>query len=204
VGVDFVREARAAGVRDEAVLAALRAIPRALFVPDGSSGTGVDAPVPLPCGQTTSQPSLIALMVEAVAPGPEDRVLEIGTGYGYEAAVLGAVAREVWSVEWWPDLAAQARRNLAAASAGHVHVVVGDGRRGLPEHAPYDAIVVAARCDAVPEDLAAQLRPGGRIVAPEGPEGRERCLVRRRAATGELTLVRDLGRVSFVPLLGDA
>jgi protein-L-isoaspartate(D-aspartate) O-methyltransferase len=199
VGVDFVREARAAGVTDEAVLAALGAVPRERFVPQGSSRSGEDAPVPLPCGQTTSQPSLIALMVEAAAPGPDARVLEIGTGYGFEAAVLSHVAAEVWTVEWWPELAAQARRNLAPYD--NVHVRVGDGRLGLPEHAPYDAIVVAARCDEVPEALAEQLRPGGRIVAPVGPEGLERCLVLQRDGAGGLQQVGDLGRVRFVPLL---
>jgi protein-L-isoaspartate(D-aspartate) O-methyltransferase len=211
---DFVAEARAAGVRDERVLAALGAVDRERFAPDDAGWRVTqDAPVPLPCDQTTSQPSLIALMVEALALSPGARVLEVGTGYGFEAAVLAGLAAEVWTVERWAELADEAQERLAAYP--HVHVVTADGSDGLPEHAPYDGIVVAARCPEVPAALMAQLAPGGRLVAPVGREGREHCLVLLRAARGdgepedaarscapgEVRVVADLGPVRFVPLV---
>jgi protein-L-isoaspartate(D-aspartate) O-methyltransferase len=207
---DFVVEARAAGVRDERVLAALAAVDRARFAPsDAGRRVGLDAPVPLPCEQTTSQPSLIALMVEALALGPGARVLEVGTGYGFEAAVLAELTGPtggVWTVERWDPLAAEARVRLAAYP--WVHVVAGDGSGGLPEHAPYDGIVVAARCSEVPAALVAQLDPGGRLVAPIGAEGREHCLVLRRTTEGiddepRAQVIADLGPVRFVPLVRD-
>jgi protein-L-isoaspartate(D-aspartate) O-methyltransferase len=202
---DFVREAVGAGVRDARVLEALRHVSRAQFVPQGSPSRRVDldAPVPLPCGQTTSQPSLIGLMLEALELQPDDRVLEVGTGYGFEAALLGGLVAEVWTVEWWPELARRAAENLAAVGADNVHVVTGDGRLGLPEHAPYDAVVVAAQCDEVPQALGRQVRVGGRIVAPVGAAGRERCLLLAKQTDGSLRQVRDLGAVRFVPLLDD-
>ena len=208
---DFVAEARAAGVRDERVLDALRAVDRERFAPpDAGWRVRRDAPVPLPCEQTTSQPSLVALMVEALGLGPGSRVLEVGTGYGFQAAVLAGLADEVWTVERWAPLAAEARTRLAAYP--HVHVVTGDGADGLPAQAPFDGIVVAARCPEVPSTLVGQLAPGGRLVAPVGAEGREHCLVLRRAAGGaegagevgaELgaQVVADLGPVRFVPLV---
>lgn len=200
---DFVDDAVAAGVRDERVLAALGAVPRRLFVPPSTSARSLrrDAPVPLPSGQTTSQPSLIALMVEALDPDPDNRVLEIGTGYGYEAAVLSRLVREVWTVEWWQELADAAAENLTGFGAPNVHVRVGDGRAGVPEHAPYDGIIVAAQTRAVPAALVAQLAVGGRLVAPVGAVDEERCLVHVRRASGALEVVDDLGRVRFVPLL---
>jgi protein-L-isoaspartate(D-aspartate) O-methyltransferase len=211
VARDFVAEARAAGVRDERVLAALSAVDRVRFAPsDAGWRVGRDAPVPLPCDQTTSQPSLVALMVEALALAPGARVLEVGTGFGFQAAVLAEVtgtSGEVWTVERWVPLAAEAQVRLAAYP--WVHVMAADGSGGLPEHAPYDGIVVAARCPEVPAALAAQLVPGGRLVAPVGPEGREHCLVLSRTAEGSddeprVQVVADLGAVRFVPLVRDA
>jgi protein-L-isoaspartate(D-aspartate) O-methyltransferase len=195
----FGAAARAYGVRDPRVLAALDVVPRHLFVEAGTEHHAwVDAALPLPCGQTTSQPTLIALMIEALRLGPDSRVLEVGTGYGYEAALLSHVAAQVWTIEWWPQLAERARANLAAAGISGVHVEVGDGRAGVPEGAPYDGIVVAA---VIPAALVEQLAPGGRLVAPVGAEGWERCLAYRRDPDG-LHLVEDLGEVRFVPLIG--
>lgn len=184
------------------MLAAFAAVPRRLFAPDDASAVNSDAPIRLPCDQTTSQPSLIALMLEALELEPSDRVLEIGTGFGYEAALLSRLAAEVWTIEWWPELAAAAQRNLEQYGADSVHVRSGDGRLGLPEHAPYDAIVVAAQAMQIPEALEHQLRGGGRLVAPIGQRGAERCLVFEKEASGDMRLVSDLGLVRFVPLLG--
>lgn len=198
----FGEAARAYGVRDPRVLAALDVVPRHLFVEAGTEHHAwVDAALPLPCGQTTSQPTLIALMIEALRLGPDSRVLEVGTGYGYEAALLSHVAAQVWTIEWWPELAERARANLATAGITSVHVEVGDGRAGVPQGAPYDGIVVAARADVIPPALVEQLVLGGRLVAPVGAEGWERCLAYQRDPDG-LHLVEDLGEVRFVPLIG--
>ena len=185
------------------MLAALAAVPRSGFVPpDSLEAVDADLPVPLPCDQTTSQPSLVALMVEALRVGPDDRVLEIGTGYGFEAAVLSRLAAQVWSVEWFDHLAEAASANLARFGADNVHVVTGDGRRGLPEHAPFDAVVVAARADDVPSALADQVADGGRVVLPLGPAGQEECVVLVKRA-GRLERAGSLGPVRFVPLQGE-
>jgi protein-L-isoaspartate(D-aspartate) O-methyltransferase len=198
----FVEQARAAGVRDPRVLDALEAVDRRAFVPDADDPrVADDAPVRLPLGQTTSQPSLVALMLEALALHGDERVLEIGTGYGYEAALLAHLAAEVVTVEVVPELAAQAARRLAALA--HVHVVEGDGRLGCPDRAPYDAVVIAARALEVPAAVAAQLRSGGRLVVPLGEAGTERCVVLQRHDDGRLEEVASLGRVRFVPLVGD-
>ncbi|CAB4953240.1 unannotated protein [freshwater metagenome] len=185
------------------MLRAIGDVPRRLFAPDGGDSlVDIDTPVPIPFGQTTSQPSTIALMVEALDLRPSSRVLEIGTGYGYEAAVLSRLAAEVWSVEWWPALAEVAAANLAGFGADHVHVVTGDGRLGLPEQAPYDAIVVAAQSADIPPALIAQLAVGGRLVMPLGPAGSEECVVLTTDANGGTYWLRTLGAVHFVPLLG--
>lgn len=195
--------ARVSGVRDKRVLAAVGEVPRHLFVPDDQvRRAALDTPLPLPCGQTTSQPSLIAQMVEALRLTESSTVLEVGTGYGYEAAILSRLAAEVWTVEYVAELAAAATRNLAAFGAANVHVVVGDGRAGLSEHAPYDGIVVAAQAVRVPAALLAQLAVGGRLVAPIGLGDVQRCVVLRRATAGTVEEVGDLGLVNFVPLVG--
>jgi protein-L-isoaspartate(D-aspartate) O-methyltransferase len=183
---------------------ALAAVDRSMFVADDTlDAVDVDAPLPLPCGQTTSQPSLIALMVDAMQVSAADRVLEVGTGYGYQAAVLGRLCAEVWSVERHAELAERARANLARAGVANVHVVTGDGTRGVPEHAPYDAIVVAARAADVPEPLVDQLRIGGRLVLPLVVDGEERCVVVVKGPDGTLRTADDLGPVRFVPLIAD-
>jgi protein-L-isoaspartate(D-aspartate) O-methyltransferase len=195
--------AERAGVRDPRVLAALESVPREAFLPaEFAADAAADRPLPIPEGQTTSQPSLIALMVEALHPREGLRVLEIGTGYGYEAAVLAATGAAVWTVEVFPALARAAAANLAALGVDGVHVRADDGSLGWPEEAPFDAVIVAARCDAVPPALVDQLAEDGRLVAPVGRAWDERCLVYVKRG-GALEPVADLGGVRFVPLLQD-
>src|SRR5919201_402992 len=181
----LVAACRAAGVRDERVLAAIGAVDRAAFVPAGSeAGAALDAPVPIPHGQVTTQPSLVARMVEALALDGSERVLEVGTGYGWQTALLARLAAEVWSVERYRDLAEFAERALERQRAGNATVVVGDGSGGLPAHAPYDAVLVAAASPSVPAPLVQQLAAGGRLVQPIGPGGAEDVVLFERAEAG--------------------
>jgi protein-L-isoaspartate(D-aspartate) O-methyltransferase len=199
----LVAAARAAGVRDVRVLEAVAAVPRAAYVPaDRRREADVDRPIPIAGRQVTTQPSLVAAMVEALSLQGAERVLEIGAGLGYQAAVLARLAREVWSVERRAELAEPARANLAAEGVANAHVVVGDGTEGLPEHAPYDAIVVAAAYPRVPPPLAAQLGPGGRLVQPIGPSGAEDVTLFRRRPDGVLARERSVTRAYFVALEG--
>jgi protein-L-isoaspartate(D-aspartate) O-methyltransferase len=198
----LVAAARASGVRDERVLAALASVPRAAYVPEERRReVGLDRPIPIPGGQVTTQPSLVAAMVEALALRGSERVLEVGTGLGYQAAILGRLAREVWSVERRRELAEAARANLAAQDVGNAHVVVADGSRGLPEHAPYDAIIVAAAYPTVPAALVGQLAPGGPLVQPIGPSGSEDVTLFRRRDDGTLARERSITRAYFVALI---
>jgi protein-L-isoaspartate(D-aspartate) O-methyltransferase len=199
---DLVRVLRAQGIRDRRVLAAFRAVPRAEFVPSAADFQAyVDAPIRIPHGQVTTQPSLIAAMVAALELSGRERVLEVGTGLGFQTAILALLAREVVSVERFADLAEQARANLAAAGLGHVTVVVGDGTLGVPEHAPYQAIVVAAAAPRVPGPLIEQLAPGGRLVHPVGPGGHEQVTAFRKEAD-RLVTDSELTPARFVPLVG--
>jgi protein-L-isoaspartate(D-aspartate) O-methyltransferase len=196
----LVEAARAAGVDDERVLETIASVPRADFVPARHSDlANVDAPIPIPHDQVTTQPSLVARMVEALALGGAERVLEVGTGYGWQTALLAELAREVWSVERFADLAETAR--AALAGRGNVSVVVGDGSRGLPEHAPFDAIIVSAAHPAVPEPLAEQLAEGGRLVQPLGPGGAEDVVLFEKQR-GALHRVRSITAAHFVRLHG--
>jgi protein-L-isoaspartate(D-aspartate) O-methyltransferase len=199
---DLVRVLHAEGIRDRRVLAAFRAVPRAGFVPLDAAGQAyVDAPIRIPHGQVTTQPSLIAAMVAALGLTGSERVLEVGTGLGFQTAILAQLARWVVSVERFADLVAQARSNLAAAGLGRVRVVVGDGTLGVPEHAPYQAIVVAAASPHVPGPLIEQLAPGGRLVHPVGPGGHEQVTAFHKKAD---RLVADARLIParFVPLVG--
>jgi protein-L-isoaspartate(D-aspartate) O-methyltransferase len=199
---DLIRTLVAQGIRDERVLAAVRAIPRARFVPAASRRHAYDdVPLPIPHGQVTTQPSLSARMIEALALTGDERVLEIGTGHGFQTALLACLAREVCSVERWHDLADTARENLERRGVDNVHVVVGDGTLGLAEQAPFDAILVSAAFPRVPEPLAAQLAEGGRLVQPIGPGGRE-DVVLFVAAGGELRREELVTRAHFVRLVG--
>lgn len=189
-------------VDDERVLDAMRAVPRHVFVPSTSPREAyADRPLPIGQGQTISQPYVVAWMTQQLRIQPGERVLEVGTGSGYAAAVLGEVADEVWTIERHEELAEQARRVLDELGYGNVTVIVGDGSTGYPEAAPYDAIVVAAAAPDVPDALVEQLADGGRLVLPVN-RGLGQELVRIRMQDGELTR-EPLGGVRFVPLIGE-
>ncbi len=193
----------ARGISDPAVLAAFRAVPREAFVPPEQRQDAYrDSPLPIGESQTISQPFVVALMVEALEISGGDRVLEIGTGSGYAAAILSQVAAEVYTVERHPSLAREAERRCAELGYRNVHIRVGDGTLGWPEHAPYDAIVVSAAAPEVPEPLAEQLAVAGKLVIPVGASPYTQELL-RLTRTGPETLVREnLGGVAFVPLVG--
>lgn len=192
-------------IQDGRVLDAMRRVPRHLFVPARLEHEAyLDRPLPIAEGQTISQPYIVALTAQALRIGPDARVLEIGAGSGYAAAVLAELAREVVTVERHPTLAAEAAARLASLRYGNVQVVTGDGTRGYPERAPYDAIAVTASGPRVPQALLAQLAPGGRLIIPVGPDEHQQQLVllTRGEAEGVFSQ-EDLGAVRFVPLVGE-
>ena len=195
----------ARGIRNPAVLRAMATVPRERFVPelDAPDAYG-DSALPIGRAQTISQPYVVALMLEAIAPQPMDRVLEIGTGSGYATAVLAEVVAEVYTVERLDPLAAAARARLGDLHYGNVHVLVGDGTLGWPEHAPYDGIIVTAGGPDVPAPLLPQLRVGGHLVVPVGSTPRSQELVRVTRRTADEYTRELLGAVTFVPLIGDA
>jgi protein-L-isoaspartate(D-aspartate) O-methyltransferase len=199
---DLVGVLRAEGIRDRRVLAAFRAVPRARFVPPAAARHAyLNAPIRIPHGQVTTQPSLIASMVAALKLSGTERVLEVGTGLGFQTAILAMLARQVVSVERFADLAQQARANLAAVGLGRVTVMVGDGTLGVPEHAPYHAIVVAAASPRIPPPLIEQLAPGGRLVHPVGPGGHEQVTAFHKEVD-RLIADTQLTPAYFVPLVG--
>jgi protein-L-isoaspartate(D-aspartate) O-methyltransferase len=197
-------EIAARGVEDPLVLDAMRAVPREDFVSAGLAEYAYeDGPLPIGHGQTISQPYIVAVMTAAARVRPGNRVLEIGTGSGYGAAVLSEIAAEVYTVERIGALADSARDRLAALGYGNVHVRCGDGTLGWAEHAPYDAIIVTAGGPTVPRALLDQLKPGGRLVMPLGSELRAQRLIRRTRTGPETYTQDDLEWVAFVPLLGE-
>ncbi|MDA3627968.1 protein-L-isoaspartate O-methyltransferase [Saccharopolyspora sp. WRP15-2] len=197
---DLVRAARRAGVSDERVLTALRATPREAFAPlEDRRAVYDDAPLWIGHGQVTTQPSLSALMLEGLALVGDEHVLEVGTGAGFQTALLAALAGDVVSIEWWADLSELAGRVLDAEGVGNVELVVGDGSRGVPERAPYDAVLVSAAALEVPAALVEQLRPGGRLVQPIGPGGDEQVVLFERAGSG-LRRIDVLVLARFVPM----
>ncbi len=192
---------RGRGIRDERVLVAMATVPRERFVPAALVDRAYDdGALPLTEGQTISQPFVVAAMAEAATVSPGDRVLEVGTGSGYGAAVLSACGATVVSVERHASLARAARQVLAEV-APEVEVVEGDGSLGWPGGAPWDAIVVTAAAPAVPDALVDQLVDGGRLVAPVGRKGHQQLL--RLVRRGEELEQEQLGAVAFVPLVGD-
>ncbi|HOS67579.1 MAG TPA: protein-L-isoaspartate(D-aspartate) O-methyltransferase [Methanoculleus sp.] len=189
------------GIRDERVLAAMREVPRHLFVPKGYERAAYeDRPLPIGEGQTISQPYIVAVMTEQLGLAPQDRVLEIGSGSGYQAALLAGLAGTVISIERLEGVAEQARENLARAGVTGVRIVVGDGTEGYPPEAPYDAIIVTAASPGVPEPLIEQLAEGGRLIAPIGPRDCQ-DLVKLVKREGKVETI-PLGGVCFVPLIG--
>lgn len=190
------------GVRDAAVLAALRTVPRHLFVPEDERDQAYeDRPLSIGHAQTISQPYVVAAMSEALQVGAGDRVLEIGTGSGYQAAVLAEIASEVYTVEIVPTLAEEATRRLRALCYRNVHVRVSDGALGWPEAAPFDGIVVTCGAPEVPPELLKQLAPGRRLVIPVGPPGDVMdLLVLEKDAEGSFRR-RILMPVRFVPFV---
>jgi len=192
----------AAGIQDPRLLQAFTVVPRDEFVPpEWRARAYEDTPLPIPHGLVTTQPSLIATMIGALALEGEERVLEIGTGYGYQTALLAVLADEVYSVERWADLAHSAQSNLARRGIANAHVRVGDGTKGLPEEAPFDDIVVAAASPRVPSALAEQLVAGGRLVQPIGPGGNEQVSLFVKEVGG-LRRADLLMGANFVRLIG--
>ena len=189
------------GVRDPAVLAALASVPRHQFVPDDQRESAyADKALPIGLGQTISQPYMVAAMTEALHITSTSKVLEVGTGSGYQAAVLASIAREVISIERRPELADAARRRLEDLGFVNVRIVIGDGTEGLAAEAPYDGILVAAGAPAVPEPLRAQLADGGHLVIPVGPAELQELIIVRRA--GDAFSVSHGDPCVFVPLVG--
>jgi protein-L-isoaspartate(D-aspartate) O-methyltransferase len=190
------------GITDPAVIAALRRVPRHEFVPDTYAGIAYDdGPVPIGYGQTISQPAVVAFMTEALRLKGKERVLEVGTGSGYQAAVLAEIVSTVFTIEINEPLAKRASITLAKLGYNSVNVRVGDGYRGWPEKAPFDAIIVTAAPDHIPQPLLEQLAPGGRLILPVG-KAFQRLVLFRRTETGyERT---ELLPVLFVPMTGES
>ena len=187
------------GVKDERVLAAMRKVPRHLFVPQAIRHMSYnDTPLPIGLEQTISQPYIVGFMTEAVRPGPEDKVLEVGAGSGYQAAVLSLLVKEVYTIEILGPLAEEAERKLKEMGYENVFVKQGDGYKGHPEQAPYDIIMVTAAPPSMPEELKGQLRVGGRMIVPVGKFSQELYLVER---TEEGYKQESLLPVRFVPMV---
>jgi protein-L-isoaspartate(D-aspartate) O-methyltransferase len=188
------------GVRNADVLRAMRATPRQEFVPLESRVLAyADRALSIGFGATISQPYIVGLMTELLAAGPESRVLEIGTGSGYQAAVLSQLARHVYTVELQPDLARAAAARLARLGYGNISVRQGDGAKGWPEEAPFDRVIVTAAAPEIPPALFEQLQPGGRLVAPVGGDQDQELVAVEKSATGELSK-RSVIPVRFIPL----
>ncbi len=190
------------GVRHTGVLRAMREVPRHLFVPEKYRALAYqDTPLPIELGQTISQPYIVGLMTELVEPAPHLRVLEIGTGSGYQAAVLARLVRQVYTIEILPELAKTARSRLEHLGFRNVIVREGDGYLGWPEQAPFDRIILTAAPPKIPRALLDQLKPGGKLVAPEGvSQWAQDLVVIEKAADGKLTR-RVVAPVRFVPMV---
>jgi len=191
------------GVRDERVIEAMQTVPRHRFVPaELVSRAYADAPLPIGYGQTISQPYIVAYMTEMLRVGPGHTVLEVGTGSGYQAAVLSAVVQEVYSIEIVPELGTAAAQRLKELGYKNVHARVGDGYYGWKEHAPYDAIIVTAAASHIPPPLIEQLKPGGRMAIPVGPPMQVQYLMLVEKRKDGTVTQRNVMPVRFVPLTG--
>ena len=198
------RTIRRRGLDHPRLLAAFRAVPREAFVSADLAGQAyADAPLPIESGQTISQPYIVALTIDAADIGPGDKVLEIGAGSGYAAAVLGQMAREVVAIERHHELVELARQRMSSLGYDNVRILEGDGTRGCPGEAPFNAIVAAASGSHVPKVLIDQLKPGGRIVMPLGDPHSVQMLVKVTRHPDGSTTREDLGAVRFVPLIGE-
>jgi protein-L-isoaspartate(D-aspartate) O-methyltransferase len=192
----------ARGVRSTAVLEALRKVPRHVFVPESMRAFAyADTPLPIGNGQTISQPYIVAFMTELLGVGANDRVLEIGTGSGYQAAVLARLARQVYTIERDGALAERARATLAGEKIRNVEVRTGDGYKGWPEQAPFDRVIVTAAPPEVPQALVDQLKPGGRLVAPVGASTADQQLVVLEKDKAGRISRRSVLPVRFVPMV---
>jgi protein-L-isoaspartate(D-aspartate) O-methyltransferase len=192
---------RARGIRDTRVLDAMARVPRHAFVPEDQQAAAYgDHPLPIGFGQTISQPYIVAFMTEALELQPTDRVLEIGTGSGYQAAILAELAAAVYTIEIVPELAERAGATLMVQGYKQVHVRLGDGYQGWPEHAPFDKIILTAAPETMPDTLVDQLAVGGRLIAPVGPVGGDQELRIVTKAHDGVTTTRSLA-VRFVPMV---
>ncbi len=200
--MEFQLGLRRRGISDQAVLRAMDEVPREYFVAaELADSAYADQALPIACGQTISQPYVVAYMTEQLEVVAQHRVLEIGTGSGYQAAVLSRIVREVVSVERYRTLANLARERLKTLGYSNVDIVAGDGFAGAPERAPFDRIIVTAAAERVPDALVEQLGEGGKLVLPLGPRDGPQYIVKlSKAATGELTREKLIA-VRFVPLL---
>ena len=198
------RQMEARGILDPLILDAFRTVPREEFVDEGNRQWAYDDhPLPIEAGQTISQPYIVALMIEAAEIRRGDKVLEVGAGSGYAAAVMSRIAREVIGIERQHDLAEIARERLQRLGYDNVRIVEGDGTRGCPDEAPFDAILVAASGSHVPKPLVEELAAGGRLVMPIGDPGWVQELVKLTKQPDGMTEQKNLGAVRFVPLIGE-
>lgn len=192
------------GIKDDVVLQAMRSVPREAFMPqEDESGAYADKPSPIGCGQTISQPFIVAMMAQLAELKPEDKVLEIGTGSGYGAAVIASIAGHVFTIERHEELAARAEATLRGLGYDNVTVLRGDGTLGWADEAPFDAIVVTAGAPSVPEILKQQLAPGGRLVIPAGTDPKRQTLYQVIKVSDDDYITHDYGHVAFVPLIGE-
>jgi protein-L-isoaspartate(D-aspartate) O-methyltransferase len=200
IHADLAEEELGKAALDERVMVAVGRVPRHLFVPAQLAPLAyLDTPLPIGCDKTVSQPFIVAVMTDLLDPRPDEAVLEVGTGLGYQAAVLAELARRVWSVEVVEELALAAEARLRQLGHANVEVRVGDGSQGWAEHAPFDKILVAAAAGLVPPALLGQLKPGGRMVLPTGLPEAQRLTVVEKDAVGRVGL-RELMDVRFGPL----
>lgn len=198
----MVRQLEQYGIRDKKVLSAMKTVPRHLFIPEkyrDTYDTYGDHPGPIGSGQTISQPYIVAYMTERLDLKPGEKVLEIGTGSGYQAAVLATLGAEVYSIEIIPELAEHARKVLTGEGHENVHVLAGDGYKGWPEYAPYDAVIVTCAPEKIPVALVDQLKEGGRMILPLGARFHQRLVICRKKG-GEVVVEEDLP-VRFVPMV---